>query len=129
MKGLAKFAAIAAVTAAVAFAFPANAQEFRDGIDSDASGALDIEEFVMAMGDREFRMHDTNGDDVMTAEEWLVEGGDFRQLTLDRFNTNGDDEMSADEIVEVFLWIFGNRDTNNDALLSPSEAPPFFIAE
>lgn len=101
------------------------APAFKAAVDANSDGALDLDEFVMAMGDREYQRRDADRNNELSTAEWLNPGGEFQQLTLDRFNTDGDDVMSAAELVEVFTWIFGNRDKNGDGLLSLSEAPPF----
>jgi hypothetical protein len=97
--------------------------------DADKDGSLNVEEFVMALGEREYGRRDTNKDNVISKSEWLANGGDFQQLTYDRFNADADDVMSAQELVEVFVWIFSNRDKNKDGKLDPSEAPPYLLAK
>lgn len=130
MKTLRTVALLALASVGLTLTAPATAfaNDFADGVDADGNGTLSVEEFVMALGVREFSRRDTNQDNIMSADEWLGQGGDFQQLTYDRFNTDGDEVMSASELVEVFSWIFGNRDTNNDGALTPSEAPPFLRA-
>lgn len=117
---------VAGLPASAAAAAPS---AFVGSVDRDSSGALDLEEFVMAMGEREFQRRDADRNNILSTAEWLEPGGTFQKLTLDRFNSDGDDVMSAAELVEIFTWIFGNRDKNGDGLLSPAEAPPFFIQD
>lgn len=127
---LRKFAAAALFGTVVTVAAPAVAQSspFKAGVDADSNGAIDVEEFVMALGEREMDRRDTNKDGRLSSEEWLGDNkGDFQKLTLDRFNTDSDGFMSAAEIVEVYTWVFGNRDKNNDGKLSVDETPKFLL--
>lgn len=130
MKAVLARIAIAASASALALATPgyAQAQQLKDGLDTNGDGALNVEEFVMAMGAREFSRSDANGDNIMSVEEWL-QGGDFRKMTEERFNTDGDDIMSGGELVEIFLWVFGNRDKDKDGNLTVAEVPPFLLAQ
>lgn len=114
---------------AIAFSTPSHAKSFKPSLDVDQDGMLSIDEFVMAMGDREFGRRDDNRDGVMSRSEWLGGGGNFQILTLEKFNADKDDKMSAEELVEVFTWVFDQRDNDGDRLLSPSEAPKFLTED
>ncbi|MCK0129280.1 hypothetical protein [Erythrobacter sp. F6033] len=117
----------ALITLGFATAAAADTGGFKDSVDANGDGALSLDEFVMAMAERDYGRFDVNKDDRITIAEWTVAGGDFQTLTAERFNADSDDEMSAAELVEVYSWIFGNRDKDRNGALAPSETPPFLL--
>ncbi|APG62035.1 hypothetical protein LPB140_03505 [Sphingorhabdus lutea] len=119
---------------AAAFISPAAAQTssgagkgsaFLAQADVNSDGLLSLDEFILFQGEGEMQRRDRNKDNILSKAEWIGEGAadSFYQISFDKFNANGDDIFSADEIVDVFTWAFGNRDSNKDGFLSPAEAP------
>ena len=123
------YAAATALALSCATVSAQSESPFIPAVDTDGNGLLSQSEFVMALGDREYGRRDVNKDNIMSKEEWLGGGGDFQKLTFERFNQDGDNVMSAKELVEVFIWIFANRDKNRDGSLDKSEAPAFLLAK
>ncbi len=92
--------------------------------DTDGDGALTAEEYVLFEADRQFNFRDKNKDGILTKVEWLGKSkSSFPKDAWDKFNADGDETFNADELVSVYLWIFGNKDKNKDGKLSGNELP------
>ena len=100
--------------------------DFNSGFDKDNDGRVSLEEFVLFMAERDVRMLDKNGDNKLSADEWVgPEKLKYRAQTLKKFNADKNDEMNADEIIQVYLWTFERRDKNGDGVLTRDELPHF----
>lgn len=129
MSGVVKFA-LAGFSALALYAAPAAqaaSPAYKAGIDANGDGQLTLEEFVMAMAERDFKRFDKDGDNVMTVAEWVSNNGEFQIISRDRYNKDGDEIMSANELVEVYTWIFGNRDKDKSGQLTLAETPDFLL--
>lgn len=107
----------------LAMCIPAQAKVKAD-IDTDGSGTVSLEEFVTFNAKRDLKQRDKDGDDNLSAEEWLAQSqGGFRQAALKRYDADGDKNLNIQEIVNVYVWTFGNRDANKDGQLTGREIP------
>lgn len=114
---------IALLISAISVSIPAQAKVKAD-IDTDGNGTVSLEEFVSFSAKRDLKQRDKNGDDNLSAEEWLAQSqGGFRQAALKRYDADGDKNLSIQEIVNVYVWTFRNRDANKDGQLTGKEIP------
>ena len=114
---------------ALAMCIPAQAKVKAD-IDTDGSGTVSLEEFVSFSAKRDLKQRDKNGDDSLSSEEWLGQSqGGFRQAALNRYDADGDGTLVIQEIVNIYVWTFGNRDANKDGQLSGDEIPKALLAK
>lgn len=117
-----------ATVLSLAFAIPASAGVKAD-IDKNGDGALSVEEFVMFSAKRDFKQRDANKDEVFSTEEWIGKGGGkFREVALKKFDADKDGKLTTPEVVEVYLWTFGNRDKNRDDQLTGDEIPKAMLS-
>lgn len=124
------FAPIAAALAASALltATPAQAQEIRANLDTDGNGELNAEEFVMAFYMFDMKRFDKDEDGVMTTAEFTAPDNKWLNNLNKRFNTDADpNTLSDDELVQVYLFIFNNRDKDENGAISAAEAPGHMV--
>lgn len=117
----------AVFAAAMLLPVPAVAQEFRSGLDTNGSGDLDQNEFVMGFATMDMKRYDTNKDEKLTIAEFTEKDTPYKQTLVKKFNKDKDDAFSPTELVEMYLSIFAARDKDKSGTVTPAEAPGQFL--
>lgn len=120
--------AIGLCAAVLAIATPASAETFKPSIDVDGSGDLSIREFVLGFAAFDMGRFDANKDEVLSIKEFLKADTKWTQMLVKRFNKDKDDVFSTEELVDMYLFIFTNRDKDESGTITIEEAPRSFLS-
>ena len=122
MKGLSASIALMGATALM-MASQASAETFKPGVDADGNGELSVEEFVLGHAEFDLGRFDENKDGVLAIQEFLKVDSRWHHMLVDRFNKDNDGEFSSEELVDMYLFMFTNRDKDESGTISIEEAP------
>lgn len=120
------------VAGAVAFgmtlaAVPASAQSFKDGVDTNGDGSLDMAEFVSALTAVDLVRYDVNGDGSITVEEFGESNARPASRTKNlvrRYDDNKDGILQESEFMKMNEMFFDQRDKDGNGSISAMEVNP-----
>ncbi len=120
------------VAGAVAFgmtlvAVPASAQSFKDGVDTNGDGGLDMAEFVSALTAVDLVRYDVNGDGSVTVKEFGDSNARPAKRTKNlvrRYDDNKDGILQESEFMKMNEMFFDQRDKDGNGSISAMEVNP-----